>query len=149
MISVKQSPVQQKGSLQASPHQFFSRVSERFDCQQQHSANMTLKIEKHFFLLLQSRDLRHFHKRTGGAEKENGTTKFRREYKLQMHNMNWTVRNKISTTLPNQEAANDPISLLSADLHKVWKRTSKKQYDTIFPYICLVLSHLLLHCQHL
>lgn len=66
-----------------------------------------------------------------------------------MHNMNWAVRNKISTALSNQEAANDPGSLLSADLHKVWKRTSKKQYDVVFPYMCLVLTHLLLLCQHL
>lgn len=63
--------------------------------------------------------------------------------------MNWTVRNKISTTVPNQEAASDPGSLLSIDVHKVWKRTSKKHYDVIFPYICLGLTHLLLHCQHL
>lgn len=33
-ISVKQSPLLQKGSLQASPHQFCSWVSERSDCQQ-------------------------------------------------------------------------------------------------------------------
>lgn len=43
--SVEQSPVQQTGSLQASPHQFCSWVPERSDCQQQdsHSASMTLK----------------------------------------------------------------------------------------------------------
>ena len=44
-----------------------------------------------FFFLLQSRGLGHFHKRTEGAGTENGTTKFRGEYKLQMHNMNWTL----------------------------------------------------------
>lgn len=142
MISIKQ-----KGSLQASAHQLCSCISERSDCQQQdpYSASMTLKKEKHFFLL-QSRDLRHFHRRTKGAERENGTTKFRIEYRLQMHNMNWTVRNKIGTTLPNQEAANDPGSLLSADLHKVWKRTSEKQYDVIFPCICLVLNLFICYC---
>lgn len=150
MNSVKQSPVQQTGSLQASPHQFCSWLSERCDCQQQdpHSASVALEKDL-FFFLLQSRDLRHFHKRTEGAERESGTTKFRKEYKLQMHNMNWTARNKISTALSNQKAANNPGSLLPTDLHKFWKRTSKKHYDVIFPYICLVLTHLLLLCQHL
>lgn len=83
---------------------------------------MTLKKEKLFFFL-QSRDLRHFHKKTEGAERENGTIKLMREYKLQMYNI-WTLRNKISTALSNQEAANDPGSLLSTDLPKIWKRTS-------------------------
>lgn len=52
------------------------------------------KKTHHFFFfspLLQSRGLRHFHKRTKGAGWENATTKFRGEYKLQMHNMNWPL----------------------------------------------------------
>lgn len=54
MNSVKQSPVQQTGSLQASPHQFCSWLSERCDCQQQDPHSASVALEKNLFFFSSS-----------------------------------------------------------------------------------------------
>lgn len=97
-----------------------------------------------FFFSLQSRGLRHFQKRSEGAGREAGTIKFRGEYKLQMHNMNWTLSQSHFQTMRQQTTLP-----LFTYLGKFWKGTSPKWYDVSFPYICLALTHLPLHCQHL
>ena len=100
------------------------------------------------FFLLQSRVLRHLHKGIEGAGKENEATKFRVEYKLQTQNMTLTLSG--AKPLQYFQTMRQQTTLaLSADLDKFWKGTSPKQYDVIFPYICLALTDLPLHCQHL
>lgn len=93
--SVEQSPLQHTGSLQASL--VFSTpllhlgIRDVWLCQQQ---DPTLQAWPRKFInicFFQNRGLRHFHKRTRGAGRENGTIYFRAEYRLQMHNMNWAL----------------------------------------------------------